>query len=180
MMRESHDIDLDAEQDYEIRQRSRDEDYRKAYGEWVASLPPEERERLGELGLDRPSVPGAGTGAPNRDLAESSGINVERVIAQVWIFGGALAALSGTFFGFDTVKWDIGARILLLVFAAVTLGGLGTSYGALVGALMVGIAINWSTLVIDTELKNMTALVMLILALLLRPQGILGQKQRIG
>jgi branched-chain amino acid transport system permease protein len=44
----------------------------------------------------------------------------------------------------------------------------------------VGIAINWSTLVIDTELKNMTALVMLILALLLRPQGILGQKQRIG
>lgn len=116
----------------------------------------------------------------NRDLAESSGINVERVIAQVWIFGGALAALSGTFFGFDTVKWDIGARILLLVFAAVTLGGLGTSYGALVGALMVGIAINWSTLVIDTELKNMTALLMLILALLLRPQGILGQKQRIG
>ena len=116
----------------------------------------------------------------NRDLAESSGINVERVIAQVWIFGGALAALSGTFFGFDTVKWDIGARILLLVFAAVTLGGLGTSYGALVGALMVGIAINWSTLFIDTELKNMTALVMLILALLLRPQGILGQKQRIG
>ena len=116
----------------------------------------------------------------NRDLAESSGINVERVIAQVWIFGGALAALSGTFFGFDTVKWDIGARILLLVFAAVTLGGLGTSYGALVGALMVGIAINWSTLVSDPELKNMTALVMLILALLLRPQGILGQKQRIG
>lgn len=116
----------------------------------------------------------------NRDLAESSGINVERVIAQVWVFGGALAALSGTFFGFDTVKWDIGARILLLIFAAVTLGGLGTSYGALVGALMVGIAINWSTLIIDTELKNMTALVMLILALLLRPQGILGQKQRVG
>lgn len=116
----------------------------------------------------------------NRDLAESSGINVERVISQVWILGGALAALSGTFFGFDTVKWDIGARILLLVFAAVTLGGLGTSFGALVGAIIVGIAINWSTLVIDTELKNMTALIVLILALLLRPQGILGKKQRIG
>lgn len=116
----------------------------------------------------------------NKDLAESSGINVERVISQVWILGGALAALSGTFFGFDTVKWDIGARILLLVFAAVTLGGLGTSFGALVGAIIVGIAINWSTLVIDTELKNMTALIVLILALLLRPQGILGKKQRIG
>lgn len=116
----------------------------------------------------------------NRDLAESSGINVEKVISQVWIFGAALAALSGTFFGFDTVKWDLGTRILLLVFAAVTLGGLGTSFGALVGALIVGVVINWSTLVIDTELKNMTALIVLILALLLRPQGILGKKQRIG
>ncbi|MBM3816152.1 MAG: branched-chain amino acid ABC transporter permease [Actinobacteria bacterium] len=116
----------------------------------------------------------------SRDLAESSGINVERVIAQVWMFGGALAALSGTFFGFDTVKWELGTRILLLIFAAVTLGGLGTSFGALVGALIVGIAINWSTLVIDPELKNMTALFVLILALLLRPQGILGKKQRIG
>jgi len=116
----------------------------------------------------------------NKDLAESSGINVERVISQVWIYGGALAALSGTFFGFDTVKWDLGTRILLLVFAAITLGGLGTAFGALVGALIVGIVINWSTLFIDTELKNMTALLVLILALLLRPQGILGKKQRIG
>jgi neutral amino acid transport system permease protein len=116
----------------------------------------------------------------NKDLAESSGIDVEKVISQVWIFGGALAALAGTFFGFDQVKWDMGTRILLLVFAAVTLGGLGTAFGALVGAIIVGIAINWSTLVIDSELKNMTALVVLILALLLRPQGILGRKQRIG
>ena len=116
----------------------------------------------------------------NKDLAESSGIDVEKVISQVWIFGGALAALAGTFFGFDQVKWDLGTRILLLVFAAVTLGGLGTAFGALVGALIVGIAINWSTLVIDSELKNLTALVVLILALLLRPQGILGRKQRIG
>lgn len=116
----------------------------------------------------------------NKDLAESSGIDVEKVISQVWIFGGALAALAGTFFGFDQVKWDLGTRILLLVFAAVTLGGLGTAFGALVGALIVGIAINWSTLIIDSELKNLTALVVLILALLLRPQGILGRKQRIG
>lgn len=116
----------------------------------------------------------------NKDLAESSGINVEKVISQVWIFGGALAALAGSFFGFDQIKWDLGTRILLLVFAAVTLGGLGTAFGALVGAMIVGVAINWSTLVIDSELKNLTALVVLILALLLRPQGILGRKQRIG
>lgn len=116
----------------------------------------------------------------NRDLAESSGINVEKVIAQVWIFGGALAGLAGSFFGFDQVKWDLGARILLLIFASVTLGGLGTAFGALVGALIVGMVINLSTLVIDSELKNMSALFVLILALLLRPQGILGKKQRIG
>jgi hypothetical protein len=73
MMRDFDDLDLgDVEDDYEIRQRTRDEDYRKAYDEWVASLPPDEREQLGELGLDRPSVPKSGTGAPTRDLAESS------------------------------------------------------------------------------------------------------------
>jgi branched-chain amino acid transport system permease protein len=116
----------------------------------------------------------------NKDLAESSGIDVEKVITQVWVLGGALAALAGTFFGFDQVKWDLGTRILLLIFAAVTLGGLGTAFGALVGALLVGVAINLSTLVIDSELKNMTALIVLIFALLLRPQGLLGKKQRIG
>ncbi len=68
----SADCHIDDADDYEIRQRARDEDYRKAYADWITSLPPEERERLGELGLDRPSVPGAGTGAPSRDMAESS------------------------------------------------------------------------------------------------------------
>jgi hypothetical protein len=83
MMRDFDDLDLgDAEDDYEIRQRSRDEDYRKAYDEWVASLPPEERDRLGELGLDRPSVPKSGTGAPTRDLAESSLASCEPEIIE--------------------------------------------------------------------------------------------------
>lgn len=116
----------------------------------------------------------------NKDLAEASGIDVERVISQVWVFGAALAALSGTFFGFEQVKWDLGFRILLLVFAAVTLGGLGTAFGALVGALIVGVAINLSTLVIDSELKNMVALLVLVVALMVRPQGILGRRERIG
>lgn len=118
--------------------------------------------------------------ADNRDLAESSGIDVQRVISVVWIAGGALAALGGVFFGLDQIKWDFGFRILLLIFAAVTLGGLGTAYGALVGALVVGLVINLSTLVIDVELKNMVALLVLVLILLFRPQGILGQAERIG
>lgn len=118
--------------------------------------------------------------ADNRDLAESSGIDVQRVISVVWVAGGALAALGGVFFGLDQIKWDFGFRILLLIFAAVTLGGLGTAYGALVGAVVVGLVINLSTLVIDVELKNMVALLVLVLILMLRPQGILGQAERVG
>jgi branched-chain amino acid transport system permease protein len=118
--------------------------------------------------------------ADNRDLAESSGIDVQRVISVVWIAGGALAALGGVFFGLDQIKWDLGFRVLLLIFAAVVLGGLGTAYGALVGAVVVGLAINWSTMIIDAELKNMVALLVLVLILLLRPQGILGRAERVG
>lgn len=118
--------------------------------------------------------------ADNRDLAESSGIDVQRVISVVWIAGGALAALGGVFFGLDQIKWDFGFRVLLLIFAAVTLGGLGTAYGALVGALVVGLVINLSTLFIDAELKNMVALLVLVLILLFRPQGILGRAERVG
>ena len=116
----------------------------------------------------------------NRDLAESTGIDVERVISLVWMSGAALAALSGVFFGLDQVKWDFGFRILLLIFASVTLGGLGRPYGALVGALIVGLTINLSTLFIDAEVKNMVALLMMALILMFRPQGILGRAERIG
>jgi len=116
----------------------------------------------------------------NRDLAESTGIDVEKVISLVWMSGAALAALSGVFFGLDQVKWDFGFRILLLIFASVTLGGLGRPYGALVGALIVGLTINLSTLFIDAEVKNMVALLMMALILMFRPQGILGRAERIG
>lgn len=118
--------------------------------------------------------------ADNRDLAESSGIDVQKVISVVWIAGGSLAALGGVFFGLDQIKWDFGFRILLLIFAAVTLGGLGTAYGALVGALIVGLVINLSTIWIDVELKNMIALLVMVLILMFRPQGILGRAERIG
>ncbi|MGB0114243.1 MAG: branched-chain amino acid ABC transporter permease [Ilumatobacteraceae bacterium] len=118
--------------------------------------------------------------ADNRELAESTGIDVERVITLVWVAGAGLAAISGVFFGLDQVKWDFGFRILLLVFASVTLGGLGRAYGALVGSLIVGLAINLSTLVIDAEVKNMVALLIMALILLFRPHGILGRPERIG
>ncbi len=118
--------------------------------------------------------------ADNRELADSTGINVERVISMVWMSGAALAALGGTFFGLTNLRWDFGFRVLLLLFAAVVLGGLGTAYGAFVGALVVGLAINLSTIVIDAELKNMVALLVMVVILLVRPQGIFGRPERIG
>jgi branched-chain amino acid transport system permease protein len=74
----------------------------------------------------------------------------------------------------------MGFRLLLLMFAGVTLGGLGTAYGALVGSVVVGLFVEVSTLFIPTELKNVGALAVLILVLLIRPQGILGTAERVG
>lgn len=116
----------------------------------------------------------------NKDLAESSGIDVQRVISTVWIFGAGAAALGGAFFALDQTKWDFGFRILLLIFSSVTLGGLGTAYGALLGALVIGMVINLSTLILDAELKNMIALLVMVVVLLFRPQGLLGRAERIG
>ncbi len=117
----------------------------------------------------------------NKDLAESSGIDVERVIQVIWIAGAGLAGLGGVLFGLDQqVKWDMGFDLLLLMFASVTLGGLGTAYGALVGSIIVGLFVQLSTLIVAPELKSVGALLVLVLILLVRPQGILGQRERIG
>jgi branched-chain amino acid transport system permease protein len=107
--------------------------------------------------------------------------NVERVILFVWMFGGGLATLGGVMLGLgEQVSWQMGFQLLLLMFAGVTLGGLGTAYGALLGSIVVGLFIQMSTLVISPELKNVGALLVLIFILLVRPQGILGQAERVG
>jgi branched-chain amino acid transport system permease protein len=119
--------------------------------------------------------------ADNPALASSSGINVERVISVVWTGGAALAALSGVLLGLTQgFDYQLGFKILLLIFAAVVLGGLGTIWGAMVGAFIIGIFIEVSTLFIPAELKFVGALVVLIIVLLIRPQGLLGKAQRVG
>lgn len=119
--------------------------------------------------------------ADNPSLAASSGINVERVISVVWTGGAALAGLSGVLLGITQgFDYQLGFKILLLVFAAVVLGGLGTIWGAMVGAFIIGTFIEVSTLVVPAELKFVGALVVLIIVLLIRPQGLLGKAQRVG
>ena len=118
----------------------------------------------------------------NPDLAAASGIDVDKVIRIVWIVAAGLAGLAGVLWAYfrPGIKCDMGAQILLLIFAAVTLGGLGTAFGALLGALVVGMLVEVSSLVIPSDLKYVGALVVLIVILLVRPQGILGRKERIG
>ena len=118
----------------------------------------------------------------NPSLAASSGIDVDGVVRIVWIIGSVLAGFSGILWAYfrPGIRWDMGGQILLLIFAATTLGGLGTAYGALVGSLIVGILVEASSLVIPSDLKYVGALVVLIGILLFRPQGILGRKERVG
>jgi neutral amino acid transport system permease protein len=119
----------------------------------------------------------------NPDLASSTGINTDRVIAIVWALGGALAGIGGVFYGLEfQVRWDMGFTLLLMMFAAVTLGGLGNPFGALVGSLVVGVFVElWTWIVPNAnDLKTVGALVALILILLIRPQGLLGTKERVG
>ncbi len=117
----------------------------------------------------------------NVDLASASGINVQRVVLTVWVVGGALAGLGGVMFGLtQTVFTNMGFQLLLLMFAAVILGGLGNAYGAMLGALVIGLVAQYSTLWFPSSLQNMWALLVMILVLLFRPQGILGRRERVG
>jgi branched-subunit amino acid ABC-type transport system permease component len=119
--------------------------------------------------------------ADNTALAAATGINVDRVISVVWTVGGMLAGLSGVLLGMTQgFDFQLGFKILLLIFAATVLGGLGTAWGAIVGALVIGLFVEVSTLFIPAELKFVGALVLLIAVLLVRPQGLLGKTQRVG
>jgi len=119
--------------------------------------------------------------ADNRDLAGCTGIDVERVILSVWVIGGGLAALGGVLYGLNqAVTWNMGLNLLLLMFAGVILGGLGTAFGAVLGSLVVGLLAQLSTAFFDSELQIVWALAILILVLLVRPQGLLGRRERVG
>lgn len=118
----------------------------------------------------------------NPALASATGIDPDKVVRVVWILATAFAALAGIMWGisYGSFNWQLGVQLLLLMFAAVTLGGLGTAFGALVGSILIGLVVELSNLVIQSDLRYASALVILILVLLIRPQGILGRRERIG
>jgi neutral amino acid transport system permease protein len=117
----------------------------------------------------------------NAALASATGIDVENIIRIVWVTASILTGLAGLLYGLEfQANWLTGTDIQLLLFAAVTLGGLGTAFGAAVGALIIGITVEVSTVFIPNELRYAVALVILIVVLIVRPQGVLGKKQRLG
>lgn len=133
--------------------------------------------------------------ADNADLAQVSGINTQLVIRVTWIITGILTCLAGTMLALDvTLKPDLAFNILLPIFAAAIVGGLGQAYGAIAGGFLIGFAetmavFNWAVLlrpfrenlpdwipkdlsIVPTEYKLTVAFVILVIVLLVRPTGI--------
>lgn len=133
--------------------------------------------------------------ADNADLAQVSGINTKLVVRVTWLIAGSLAAMAGTMLALDvSLKPDLAFNIVLPIFAAAIVGGLGQSYGAIAGGFLIGFAetlaiFNWSTLlrplqnalpfdlpnnlaIVPTEYKLTVAFVILVVVLLWRPTGI--------
>jgi branched-chain amino acid transport system permease protein len=111
----------------------------------------------------------------NFQLALVSGIDTERVILWTWLLGASLAAAGGILLGMSVrlqpiMGWDL----LLPIFAATILGSIGSPYGAMLGGLLIGLAEEVSTQFIPSEYKGAVSLMLLVLVLLIRPQGLFG------
>jgi len=118
--------------------------------------------------------------ADDMALAEVTGIDTDRVVVATWIFAAGLAGLAGVLYtaAIGTLTPNLGFFLLLSLFAAVILGGIGNAYGALAGGMLLGLAQEWSTLVIDARWKVAVGFGILILVLIVRPQGLFGRKER--
>lgn len=113
--------------------------------------------------------------ADDADLAEVRGIARSRTVDWTWALSGALAALAGILIALDgTVEPLIGTNYLVSVFAAAVIGGIGNPFGAVAGALIIGLVEEVSALAVSTTYRQGISFIVLILVLLLRPQGLLG------
>jgi branched-chain amino acid transport system permease protein/neutral amino acid transport system permease protein len=116
--------------------------------------------------------------ADNANLALVSGIDTEQVVVWTWLLGAALAAAGGILLGMSVrlqpiMGWDL----LLPIFAATVLGSIGSPYGAMAGALIIGLAEELSTAVLPSAYKGAVSLMILVVVLLIRPQGLFGGRR---
>lgn len=116
--------------------------------------------------------------ADNADLAQVTGIRVNSVVIWTWILGAVLAAAAGVFLGMDTRLHPVmGWRILLPVFAAAILGGIGKPYGAIVGGLVIGLAQEYSTVILSPSYKPAVAFALMVMMLIVRPTGLFAGRR---
>ena len=117
--------------------------------------------------------------ADNFDLAETTGIDTGQVVLKTWLLAGGLAGLAGVLVVASTgsLTPNTGFYLLLPLFAAVVLGGIGNAYGALAGGLVIGLTQEWSTLVVESQWKVAVSFLVLIIVLIVRPQGIFGRER---
>jgi branched-chain amino acid transport system permease protein/neutral amino acid transport system permease protein len=116
--------------------------------------------------------------AANRTLARNCGIRTGRVITATWALTGALCGLAGVVFAMDAGSFDATSTdlFLVLILAAVFLGGPGQAYGAMLGAVIIGIATEVSAVFIPADYKYVIAFVALLVMLGVRPTGLLGER----
>ncbi|ANW04918.1 branched-chain amino acid ABC transporter permease [Bradyrhizobium icense] len=113
--------------------------------------------------------------ADDPDLARISGIDIDRVIIWTWVISATLAVSAGIFLGMDTrLQPTMGWHLLLAIFAAAIVGGIGRPYGAIAGGMLVGIASELSTMVLSPSYKPAVAFALMVVALIIRPTGIAG------
>lgn len=115
--------------------------------------------------------------ANNPDLAQVRGINTERVIAATWILGAALAAAGGVMYGLASqIRPEMGWTLLLPMFAGAILGGIGNPIGAVVGAIIIGVAQQVSASFLNPAYGPAVAFVLLVIVLVIRPTGLFGRE----
>jgi branched-subunit amino acid ABC-type transport system permease component len=115
--------------------------------------------------------------AANPTLARASGIPTGRVIDVVWILTGALCGLAGTVAAMNSDSFAVsnGAGFLFTILAAAVLGGAGQPYGAMLGAVLIGEVTELSAAALSPEYKEVVAFAVLVLVMVLRPQGLLAR-----
>jgi neutral amino acid transport system permease protein len=119
--------------------------------------------------------------ADSIQLSETTGIDTDRIVLHTWALSAGLAGLAGILYALPagTVNPNLGFSLILSIFAAVVVGGIGNAYGALAGGMLIGVVQEWSTLVIAPQLKVAVGFAAMILVLLVRPQGLFGRARTV-
>ncbi|MCK0150420.1 branched-chain amino acid ABC transporter permease [Marivita sp. S6314] len=116
--------------------------------------------------------------AENPTLAQVSGINLNRMIVLIWLIGGGLAAAAGVFYGLtNQINPVLGRDLVLPIFAATIVGGIGSIYGAVLGGFLVGLAANLALVILPSGYSPAVPFLIILAVLLIRPHGLFGEER---